>query len=126
MSAHTLKVLGDTLAELAPLMEEAMRALDKPGTRALRRKIDGSFHFAVGSYGMLLREETCEDEWDALNLPRYRRATEVWPGRAAFDARKTMAAEGVQSPPAFGPLRLVVDNSPPRVAIQPAALGGAA
>lgn len=52
MSArHTLDLLGETLRDLAPLVAAAVQALDKPGTRALRRKLDGAFHYVLGQNG---------------------------------------------------------------------------
>jgi len=129
MSArYTLDLMGDALRDLAPLVVAAVKALDRPGTRGLRRKLDGEFHFLVGHYGTLLRHGTPEQQWDALQamLPHYERATEVWPGRASFEARKAKAAEAVQPPPAFGPLRLVVDNGHRVETVEPASLGGAA
>lgn len=134
MSTHTLNVLGSALADLVPLIEEAVRLLDKPGTRALRRKLDKDFHFAVGAFGVLRREETCEGEWPKLNLPRYRRATERWPAQKAYDARKAREAAGSAEEPAAAlaielptrGLRLVVDNGRPVETADPAALGGAA
>jgi len=117
MSArHTLDLLGEALRDLAPLVAAAVQALDKPGTRALRRKLDAQVHMVVHTYGSMLRSELDESEWDALRLtlPRYKRLTPAWPGRASYKARKAEAAlqsEHVPEPPAptFG-LRLVVDN----------------
>ena len=43
LDEHFLRVLGDKLRELTPLIAEAMRALDRPGSRSLRRKLDGTF-----------------------------------------------------------------------------------
>lgn len=132
MSArHTLDLLGETLRDLAPLVAAAVQALDRPGTRGLRRKLDSEFHYALCHYGTLRRMETPEAQWDALRLtlPRYERATDVWPGQAAFEARKAReaSAEGpAPTPsPAYG-LRLVVDNGRPVEAVEPATLGGAA
>lgn len=116
MSTHTLNVLGKTLADLVPLVEEAVRLLDKPGTRALRRKIDKEFHFAVGVFGSLRREETDEDEWPALNLPRYRRATETWPAQMAYDARKAREAARWADDPA-APLAIELPNRGLRVVV---------
>lgn len=132
MSArHTLDLLGETLRDLAPLVAAAVQALDKPGTRALRRKLDGEFHYALGHYGTLRRMEAPESQWDALRLtlPRYDRATEVWPAGKAFEARKAREAaakEPVQAPSQGYGLRLVVDNGRPVEAIEPVTLGGAA
>lgn len=81
MSYH-LMLLGRLLGELSPLITEALQALDKPGTRALRRKIDGKFHFAVGVYGILP-----DDDVPRSDLPRYKRATETWPARKTVDAQ---------------------------------------
>lgn len=132
MSArHTLDLLGEALRDLAPLVAAAVKALDQPGTRGLRRKLDGEFNVAVGHYGTLRRMETPESQWDALRLtlPRYERATEVWPAGKAFEARKAREAaakEPAPTPsPAYG-LRLVVDNGRPVEAVEPATLGGAA
>lgn len=131
MSArHTLDLLGETLRALAPLVAAAVQALDKPGTRALRRKLDGEFHYVLGQYGTLRRMETPESRWDVLHLtlPRYERATEVWPGRVAFEARKARDAETsapVRAPERGHALRLVVDNvSVSRIV--PQIFGGAA
>lgn len=108
--------LGDYLRELSPLAEAAVQALDKPGTRALRRKLDAQVHMVVHIYGTMLRSEVDESEWDMLrlSLPHYKRVTPAWPGRASCEARKAEAAqqsEQVPEPaaPTFG-LRLVVDN----------------
>lgn len=120
MSAgYTFDLMGKTLQDLAPLVAAAVKALDQPGTRALRRKLDGEFHYLLGHYGTLRRMETPESQWDALRLtlPRYERATEVWPGQAAFEARKARGAspEAPAVPtadlPAARGLRVVVDNT---------------
>lgn len=132
MSArHTLDLLGEALRDLAPLVAAAVKALDQPGTRGLRRKLDGEFNVAVGHYGTLRRMETPESQWDALRLtlPRYERATEVWPAGKAFEARKAReaAAKELAPAPSHGPgLRLVVDNATRPAASAPASLGGAA
>lgn len=111
---HFESVLGTALSELIPLIEAAVLALDKPGTRALRRKIDGQFHFVVGAYDLVRRESLSDYDCSKLVLPRYRRVTEVWPGRVAYETRKAEAAqqsEQVPEPPApTSGLRLVVDN----------------
>lgn len=132
MSArHTLDLLGETLRDLAPLVAAAVQALDKPGTRALRRKLDGEFHYALGTYGTLRRLDTPESQWDVLRLtlPRYDRATEVWPAGKAFEARKAREAAAKEPVPApsqgFG-LRLAVDNGRPVEAVGASTLGGAA
>ena len=134
MSArHDLDLLGEALRDLAPLVAAAVQALDKPGTRGLRRKLDREFHYALGHYGTLRRMEIPESQWDALRLtlPHYQRATEVWPAQAAFDARKAREAAAKESAaaassPAYG-LRLVVDNGRPVEAVTPSpTLGGAA
>lgn len=132
MSArHTLGLLGETLRDLAPLVAAAVQALDKPGTRGLRRKLDREFHYALGHFGTMRRMETPESQWDALRLtlPRYERATEVWPGRVAFEARMAREAAAKEPAPAPSPaygLRLVVDNVPPRRSVVGSILGGAA
>ena len=135
MSAgYTLDLMGETLRDLAPLVAAAVKALDQPGTRALRRKLDGEFHYLMGHYGTLMRQGTPESQWDALRsmLPHYERATEVWPGRASFEARKAREAaaseQSAETPapsPAYG-LRLVVDNGRRVESVEPAPLGGAA
>lgn len=110
--------LSGYLRELVPLAEAAVQALDKPGTRALRRKLDAQLHMVVHVYGTMLRSELDDSEWDALQLilPRYKRVTPAWPGRASYEARKAEAAqqsEQVSEPPTPTPtfgLRLVVDN----------------
>lgn len=114
MSArHTLDLLGETLRDLAPLVAAAVKALDKPGTRGLRRKLDSEFSHALGHYGTLMRQRTPESQWDALQamLPHYERATEVWPGRAAFEARKAAAEQPAPAPVRGYGLRLVVNNT---------------
>lgn len=132
MSArHTLDLLGETLRDLAPLVAAAVKALDQPGTRGLRRKLDSEFNHAVSHYGTLMRQDTPESQWDALRLtlPRYERATEVWPGRVAFEARMAREAAAKEPAPAPSPacgLRLVVDNVPPRRSVVGSILGGAA
>ena len=130
MSArHTLDLLGETLRDLAPLVAAAVKALDQPGTRALRRKLDGEFHYLIGHYGTLMRQGTPESQWDDLRamLPHYERATEVWPAGKAFEARKAREASApAPAPsPAYG-LRLVVNNGRPVEAVESAPLGGAA
>lgn len=129
MSArHTLDLLGETLRDLAPLVAAAVQALDKPGTRGLRRKLDGEFHFAMVHYGTLRRMETPQSQWDALQimLPHYERATEAWPGRVAFEARKARDADAAApAPERVHALRLVVDNASASQ-IAPQASGGAA
>lgn len=93
---------------------------------------DGEFNYAVGHYA-LMWQGTPEEQWDALRptLPRYKRATEVRPGRAAFEARMAREAAAKESAaanssPAYG-LRLVVDNGRTVEAVEPSpALGGAA
>lgn len=98
MSSYDVKLLGSVLGELSPLIAEALQALDKPGTRALRRKIDGKFHFAVGVYAMVRRMD--DEDVPRSELPRYDRATEVWPAgktiEAKMEARRAAkaAAEG--------------------------------
>jgi hypothetical protein len=78
MSArHTLDVLGEALRDLAPLVTAAVAALDQPGTRGLRRKLDGEFHFLVRCYGTLQRETLPPDLWDSHTAPFYDRVTEV-------------------------------------------------
>jgi len=132
MSArHTLDLLGETLRDLAPLVAAAVQALDRPGTRSLRRKLDREFHYALGHFGTMRRMETPESQWDALRvtLPHYERATEVWPGHAAFEVRKAREAAAKEPAPAPSPgygLRLVVDNGRPRKAAEPVSFGGAA
>lgn len=139
MSArHTLDLMGKTLRDLAPLVAAAVQALDKPGTRGLRRKLDGEFHFLVRGYGTLLRETTPEEQWECIPLPAYERATEVWPGRAAYEGRKAReAAAKVPAPtwsaedyaavmgdrPHAPRIRLAVDNTAAR---RISTLGGAA
>ena len=128
-NCYALDLMGKTLHDLAPLVLAAVTALDKPGTRGLRRKLDGEFHFLVGHYGALRRLNAPESEWDALRaiLPHYERVTEVWPGRAAFEARKAKA-ETVPAVPVQGhSLRLVVANGHRVEAVElPPTLGGAA
>ncbi len=128
MSArHTLDLLGETLRDLAPLVAAAVKALDKPGTRALRRKIDDKFHFAVTCYGVVGREHTPESAWGRMVLPHYERAIPLWPGRLAHEARITRGATAEGATPARGhALRLVVVNGRPVEAIEPTSLGGAA
>lgn len=122
MSArHTLDLLSETLRDLAPLVAAAVQALDKPGTRALRRKIDDKFHFAVIVYGVLRREGAPNCDWDRMVLPHYDRAIPVWSGRLAHEAHKARGAMAEGSTPAV--LRLVVDNGRP---VEPVTLGGAA
>lgn len=129
MSArHTLDLLGETLRDLAPLVAAAVQALDKPGTRALRRKLDGEFHYALGHYGTLRRMDAPKSQWDALQvtLPHYERATEAWPGRVAFEARMAAAEQPAPALSRGYGLRLVVDNGRPVEAVEPVTLGGAA
>ena len=125
MSArHTLDLLGEALRDLAPLVAAAVQALDKPGTRALRRKIDDKFHFAVIVYGVLRREDEPDCDWDRMVLPHYDRAVPIWPGRLAPEARKDRGATAEGATPACGHiLRLVVDNGRP---VEHVTLGGAA
>lgn len=122
--SYTFSLIGKTLQDLAPLVAAAIAALDRPGTRSLRRKLDGEFHFLVGCYGTLQRENLPEEQWKRCDSPVYERATEVWPGRAA--ACKAKAAKTVPAASAFGPLRLAVDNGQTVRATESASLGGAA
>ncbi len=88
MSArHTLGLLGETLRDLAPLVAAAVQALDKPGTRALRRKLDDKVHFAVIDYRVLRREDAPNCDWDRMVLPHYDRAVPLWPGQPTRLAR---------------------------------------
>lgn len=128
MSApHTLDLLGETLRDLAPLVAAAVQALDKPGTRALRRKLDDKFHFAVTVYGILGRENAPDCDWDRMVLPHYNRAIPIWPGHLAHEAGKARGARAGGAPLARGhALRLVVVNGRPVEAVEPVTLGGAA
>lgn len=100
---HLFTLLGKTLNELSPLIETAMRALDRPGSRALRYKIDRDFHFAVGAYNMIQRTKVPECDWPQLDGPVYDR---VIPLRVEGQKQRR------PKPRPRGPaLRLVVDNS---------------
>lgn len=112
--------LGKDIQDLIPLISEALAVLDKPGTRALRRKIDKAMNSVVWGYGTIRRCTMDESEWDALRptLPRYERATDRWPAQQAHDARKAAAlAEAPAAPPVIDlpgrGLRVVVDNTKP-------------
>ncbi|MGQ3300173.1 hypothetical protein [Reyranella sp.] len=119
-AGHFQLCLENDLRDLIPLVGEVLKALDKPGSRALRRKLDKEMHSLVHTYGTLCRAQTDECGWDELRdrLPRYSRVTEVWPAGKTLEARKAAAAAGdappIESPPeipAVGRgLRLVVDN----------------
>jgi hypothetical protein len=91
--------LGENLGDLIPLVTEALQHLDKPGTRALRRKLDKAMNSTVWGYGCVARTHTDECDWDALRatLPRYKRATDPWPAektvRAKMEARREAVAE---------------------------------
>lgn len=112
MNRYHLNLLGSALCDLSPLIEAALRELDKPGSRALRRKIDGRFHFAVFAYEMLQREEVAQCDWSKLDLPRYQRVTQVWPAREAIEARKAARDRSGDAPPVRGhALQVVVDNT---------------
>lgn len=127
MSAHhTIDLLGKVLRDLAPLVTAAVQALDKPGSRALRRKLDGKFHFAVKVYDSLQRDDVPECDWPALNTPRYKRATEVWPGQVVHDAKVRRREAEAAGERQQGRLRLVVDNAPARRPVEASTLGGAA
>ena len=52
-------LLGETLARLAPLIEEAAKVLDHRGSRVLRNRIERDFHYAQAIYGIL---ELCGDD----------------------------------------------------------------
>ena len=110
---HTLDLLGKTLGELSPLIEEAVRVLDQPGTRALRRKLDGKFHFAVFIYGTLCRVDVPECDRSTMDLPHYERATPVWPGRVAHEAKRQRDRELALAPERWHGLQVVVDNTKP-------------
>lgn len=113
--------LGKDLRDLIPLIEAALVVLDKPGTRALRSKIDKGFHCVVWGYGTVRRCGMDEGEWDALRptLPHYKRATDLWPAQKSYDARKAGEAsadaevQAVQALDTSAPrgLRVVVDNT---------------
>jgi hypothetical protein len=127
MSAHhAIDLLGKALRDLAPLVTAAVQALDKPGSRALRRKLDGRFNFAVSLYGGLQRMGVPECDWPALDTPRYERATEVWPGQVVHDAKVRRREAEAAGERQQGRLRLAVDNAPARRPVEASTLGGAA
>jgi len=129
---HTRDLLGDALQTLAPLVAAAVEALDVPGARSLRRKLDREFHAAIGHYGTARRMETPEAAWPSLRLPQYQPATEAWPGRAAFEARQAKAkaaaelVEPVAVPVRGHGLRLVIDNGRAVAPVEASTAGGAA
>jgi len=75
-----MRSLGDDLRELVPLITEAVLALDKPGSRALRRKIDSAFNSAVHSYNAAWNIGLYGRDWS--DLIAYTRVTPLhWGGR---------------------------------------------
>ncbi len=112
MSSYDVKLLGSVLGELSPLITEALHALNKPGTRALRRKIDGKFHFAVGVYGIVRRMD--DDDVPRSELPRYDRATEVWPAEKTVKAQVAArrAAKAAAAAPTRGLALVPIDEAP--------------
>lgn len=77
---NMMRCLGDELRELVPLIAEAVRALDKPGSRALRRKIDSAFNCAVHSYNAARNAGRFGRDWS--DIVTYDRVTPLhWGGR---------------------------------------------
>ncbi len=111
---HTLDLLGKTLGELSPMIEEAVRVLNQPGTRALRRKLDGKFHFAVFIYGTLCRMDVPDCDRSTMDLPHYERATSVWPGRVAHEAKRQHDRVACAMHARCHGLQVVVDNTKPK------------
>ena len=112
---YDLALLGKSLSALSPLITAALQILDKPGTRALRRKIDGEFNLAVHTVGTMQRRNTPECDWHSLQSPRYTRATVVWPAGESpkIKAKAAAKAKADAAPPApiqRRGLQLVVDN----------------
>ena len=115
---HYFTLLGKTLSELSPLLDSAMRALDRPGSRALRYKIDRDFHFAVGVYNMIQRKNAPECDWPKLDGPVYDRVIPLPSG-----GQKRRRSKSQPRRPA---LRLVVDNSGEGASLGVAQTGGGA
>jgi hypothetical protein len=111
--AHFMRVLGANLGELAPLIAEAVRTLDRPGSRALRYKLDGAFNCAVHAYNASLLSASPEEDWHMTDRVRYDRVT---PLRSEGRERgKTAGGASGSSGAAWyerAGLRLVVDNGP--------------
>lgn len=108
---HLRAWVGDNLRDLLPLISEAVQALDKPGTRALRRKIDCRVNILVHAWGSFMRSTVNEADWGTLVYPQYKRVTPLWPARAAHNAKKdAQCAAAAEELEPRGP-RLVVDNA---------------
>jgi len=99
--------VDNALRDLLPLIKEAVQALDKPGTRALRRKIDSQANKLVHGWGAFMRSSVNECDWDSLVYPHYKRVTPVWPARSIRKESLCSAAAGALAQ--RGP-RLVADN----------------
>jgi hypothetical protein len=113
LDAHFVRVLGTDLRKLAPLIAEAVRTLDRPGSRALRYKLDGAFNCAARAYNAALLSESSEEDWHPTDHVRYDRVTPLRSeGRACG---KTAGAVGGSTEAVWyerAGLRLVVDNGP--------------
>jgi hypothetical protein len=60
--------VGNALRDLLPLIKEAVQALGKPGTRALRRKIDSQGNKLVHGWGAFMRSGVDQCDWIASSI----------------------------------------------------------
>lgn len=83
MSRDTqMQWLAKDLQELIPLVTEAVVALDKPGRRSLRRKLDQAFNSAIHSYNAALNADRWGQDWSGCIS--YERVIPVrWGGRGS-------------------------------------------
>lgn len=106
---HLVDMLREDLQTLVPLVKAAVQALDKPGSRVLRRKLDSKFETAVWAFNGIQRADRPISEavpdfirYDRVTLP-IRRASWWKTGDAGGSDR-------APAPESTG-LRLVVDNA---------------
>lgn len=79
-----MRHLANDLRELIPLITEAVLALDKPGRRSLRRKLDGAFNSAIHSYNAARNAGVTPRDWSGCLA--YERVTPLrWGGRGSKD-----------------------------------------
>jgi len=108
---HFFRVMDKNLRDLVPLIKAAVQALDRPGNRALRRKLDSGFHVAVHAYNSMWRAGQPMSDYPMGNLVEYDRATPVrWGGRKPSSDAAVTDGIGAKRPEGAG-LRLVVDNT---------------
>lgn len=86
---HFLGLLAEDLNKLVPLVAAAVQALDKPGSRALRRKLDAEFNCAVIDFNAAWRSSLPVSEAPLGRLVEYCRGTSVqWGGRKPREVRR--------------------------------------